>query len=337
MKMSSIALILIALVLLSGSSVYAITYGETDCTDNSSNFECQHPNVVQISGFRSDAEGDLISFGRCTGFLIGANNNLAIIMSAGHCVTFYIQGLNSGLLEDLGVSFDAEMEKITPTSWGPDQFILGGSPVLSRDYQGPAGSDNSQFDYGFIAIPLENGMAQTDDGTDVYLLDIDPVNLPDLHFVDDNLVKNTSLLTIAGYGTGEVHGIPGEEPIPGGPAGFNPDPFGVRYFAENSLFISTHGKKQNLLFASQNIARDFNGSCGGDSGGPLFYNDDGTEVAVALVTNGDVPCRATSTNARLDIPEALNFMNCGIDTESIEDALFCGCTEVTAPRGTCAD
>jgi hypothetical protein len=258
-------------------------------------------------------------------------------MSAGHCVTFYIQGLNSGLLEDLGVSFDAEMEKITPTSWGPDQFILGGSPVLSRDYQGPAGSDNSQFDYGFIAIPLENGMAQTDGGTDVYLLDIDPVNLPDLHFVDDNLVKNTSLLTIVGYGTGEVHGIPGEEPIPGGPAGFNPDPFGVRYFAENSLFISTHGKKQNLLFASQNIARDFNGSCGGDSGGPLFYNDDGTEVAVALVTNGDVPCRATSTNARLDIPEALNFMNCGIDTESIEDALSCGCTEVTAPRGTCAD
>lgn len=337
MKISGIAIILIALVLLSGSSVYAITYGETDCTDNSTNFECQHPNVVQISGFRSDAEGDLISFGRCTGFLIGANDNLAIIMSAGHCVTFYIQGLNSGLLDDLGVSFDAEMEKITPILWDADQFILGGSPVLSDNYQGPAGSDNSQFDYGFIAIPLDEGLVQTYGGADVDVGAIPPVNLPAPYFVDDNLIRNTSLLTIVGYGTGEVHGIPGEEPIPGGPAGFNPDTFGVRYFAENSLFINTHGKRQNLLFASQNIARDFNGSCGGDSGGPLFYNDGETEVAVALVTNGDVPCRATSTNARLDIPEALNFMNCGIDAESIEEALSCGCTEVTAPRGTCAD
>jgi hypothetical protein len=144
-------------------------------------------------------------------------------------------------------------------------------------------------------------------------------------------------LTIVGYGTGEVHGIPGEEPIPGGPDGFNPVPFGARYSAEDSLFINTHGKRQNLLFASQNIARDFNGSCGGDSGGPLFYNGGDTEVAVALVTNGDVPCRATSTNARLDISKALDFMECAINADTIDDAVDCGCTEVTEPRGMCAD
>jgi hypothetical protein len=337
MKMSSILLILVALVLLNASNVYAITYGDPDCVDNSTNDQCQHPNVVQISGFRLNANDELISFGRCTGFLIGANDDLAIIMSAGHCVTFYIQGLSSGLLDDLGVSFDAEMEKLTPTSWNADQFIIGGEPVLSRDYQGPAGSDNSQFDYGFIAIPLVDGQAERADGDIVDLTAIPPVNLPDPNFVDDTLIRNKSLLTIVGYGTGEVHGKPGEEPIPGGPAGFNPEPFGVRYFAEDSLFINTHGKKQNLLFASQNIARDFNGSCGGDSGGPLFYNDDGIEVAVALVTNGDVPCRATSTNARLDISEALEFMECAIDADSIVEAEFCGCTEVTEPRGLCAD
>ncbi len=99
-------------------------------------------------------------------------------------------------------------------------------------------------------------MGETADGELVDVAGISPIVLPSLNFVDDELVKNQSLLTVVGYGTGEVMGIPGEEPIPGGPSGFNPDTFGVRYFADMSLFVSTHGKSKNLLLDSQNTAGD---------------------------------------------------------------------------------
>jgi hypothetical protein len=48
------------------------------------------------------------------------------------------------------------------------------------------------------------------------------------------------------------------------------------------------------------------GDCYGDSGGPKFLLE--TNVIYATVSWGDIPCRATSWNYRLDIPSARNFL-----------------------------
>lgn len=49
------------------------------------------------------------------------------------------------------------------------------------------------------------------------------------------------------------------------------------------------------------------GDCYGDSGGPKFL-DGQTDMVVATVTTGDVPCRGTSWDYRLDTPSARTFL-----------------------------
>ncbi len=49
------------------------------------------------------------------------------------------------------------------------------------------------------------------------------------------------------------------------------------------------------------------GDCYGDSGGPKFLDGDPTTI-YATVTTGDVPCRATTWDWRLDTPEARAFL-----------------------------
>ena len=78
-----------------------------------------------------------------------------VILTAGHCVAAYLDGLQSGALADVGVSFDALIERPVQAQsvWPPDQYILGGQPVLPREY-GPQGLNafNLQFDYAVIVF-----------------------------------------------------------------------------------------------------------------------------------------------------------------------------------------
>jgi secreted trypsin-like serine protease len=61
-----------------------------------------------------------------------------------------------------------------------------------------------------------------------------------------------------------------------------------------------------------NIAKGENGTCNGDSGGPIFYVDaDLGQVQVSLVSGGDAPCRATNTGPAFSLPEAFDFVECG--------------------------
>jgi hypothetical protein len=50
------------------------------------------------------------------------------------------------------------------------------------------------------------------------------------------------------------------------------------------------------------------GDCYGDSGGPKFLEGDPTTI-YAIVVTGDMNCRATSWNWRLDTPEARSFLS----------------------------
>ena len=108
------------LLALAASDAAAVTYGGEDCTDNASNTSCHHPNVVSLSGFR-DASGTLVSSIRCSGSLLEAEADRITILTAGHCVAAYLDGLQSGALVDVGVSFDAlivrDLPQIGPTVW----------------------------------------------------------------------------------------------------------------------------------------------------------------------------------------------------------------------------
>jgi hypothetical protein len=61
-----------------------------------------------------------------------------------------------------------------------------------------------------------------------------------------------------------------------------------------------------------NIALGEDGTCNGDSGGPIFFQDPARgRVQVSLVSGGDAPCRATNTGPGFSTQEGLDFMACG--------------------------
>lgn len=60
---------------------------------------------------------------------------------------------------------------------------------------------------------------------------------------------------------------------------------------------------------SQNQAQDNGGTCYGDSGGPVFYQEeDGTEVLVGITSWGDAQCVSMGFYYRVDIPQTLDFI-----------------------------
>lgn len=63
------------------------------------------------------------------------------------------------------------------------------------------------------------------------------------------------------------------------------------------------------LHLSQKAVFDEGGSCFGDSGGPVFWDDpDGNEIIAAVTSSGDGQCVATGLNYRVDIPVMLQWI-----------------------------
>jgi len=337
----SLVLALLGLGSLAAPAAKAITYGKPDCVDNATNTGCLHPNTVSLSGFRPPRAGEAaeaVSSVRCSGSLLSKDDDRFVILTAAHCASAYLSGLQDGTLIDVGVSFDAEIERdlplISPTVWSPDQYILGGQPVLPGEY-GPQGANafNVQFDYAAVVFEIPVGGPVTHGGDPVDLSGIEPVVLPEKGFLEDKVSATTPLpLTAVGYGTGEAHEKPGE----GGRHGAVNDlsKLGVRWVTDLTSAFHFMGPEGNLLFGSQNPARGNEGTCGGDSGGPLFFDDLGTEVEVAITSSGDAICRATSIMARTDSARAVEFLTCVLTGASLDDIESCGCTEVDR-QGEC--
>jgi hypothetical protein len=305
-----------------GSLAEAITYGVPD--------NGAHPNVVSIAGFREarDANNEpiLVSSGRCSGSLIRKDADMLVFLTAGHCPQFWLEGLQDGALVDVGVSFDEVIEKdLGPTTTSTNQYILGGQPVLYEGYFPGQNAWNIQFDYGLVVLPIPAGGLFTWDATHVDLTGIEPVTLIDIEdfLYEFGDIHDPFILTQVGYGIGEYLNRPGE----GNKGGAAPDldTFLTRSIAANSVFHGFMGPKRNLMRGFQHFAKDQNGSCGGDSGGPNFLFIDNVETQVSVISSGSFPCNSTSITARIDIPEALDFVDCAL-TDS--DPTTCGCTEV---------
>ena len=72
------------------------------------------------------------------------------------------------------------------------------------------------------------------------------------------------------------------------------------------------------------IAKDENGTCNGDSGGPIFYDDETLGlVQVSLVSGGDAPCRATNTGPGFSRQEAFDFVGCASVNGNADDVMAC--------------
>jgi hypothetical protein len=123
-----------------------------------------------------------------------------------------------------------------------------------------------------------------------------PLKLPPAGYLDALAARGgleSQLFVNVGYGTSStLTGIPG----------FPYD--GVRKTSK-SEFMGLQPTWLGLLMNQH--ATGEGGDCYGDSGGPKFI-DGNPDMIVATVTTGDVPCRATTWDWRLDTPEARGFL-----------------------------
>jgi secreted trypsin-like serine protease len=85
-----------------------------------------------------------------------------------------------------------------------------------------------------------------------------------------------------------------------------------------------HNPVNDVLRLSMNIAKGEDGTCNGDSGGPIFYEDQNLgRVQVSLVSGGDAVCRATNTGPGFSRQEAFDFIACSNVEGDVSAVLAC--------------
>lgn len=291
----------VALAISVSSSARAITWGEQDVNN-------EYPNVASVRGIVDSTNTARIS---CSGSLLHSDAEKVVILTAAHCTDAWTGAIAAGTIDSVGVSFD-QNNQLNDALNDATPYVRGGVPISFPAKDAPF----EKFDYGLVVFPADavNFLNQTIEERWGPLM---PVRVaPDTDYVSDlidsvrNPAKNLTF-TAVGYGTGEKFPIPGEETGPANPAGSNTDKFLIRYIAD-SLTYNAHNPVNDVLRLSMNIAKGEDGTCNGDSGGPIFY-EDGTlgRVQVSLVSGGDAPCRATNTGPGFSRQEAFDFLACG--------------------------
>ena len=191
-----------------------------------------------------------------------------VFLTAAHCVSFFPPSAN------LYVSF-------SPGLYGNITYAAATGFVFDPLF----GHDQANYhDLGLVFIPASASAGIT------------PLNLPPAGFLDQLTAKGKAsklLFVNVGYGSGAT---------PTGPPSFPYD--GLRK-SSKSEFMALQPTWLGLLMNTS--ATGEGGDCFGDSGGPKFV-DGNTRMIVATVTVGDIPCRATSWDWRLDTPDARAFL-----------------------------
>ena len=290
----------IALAISMSSSAGAITWGRADVNN-------EYPNVASVRGIVDSTNTARIS---CSGSLLYRDAEKVVILTAAHCTDAWTGAIAAGTINSVGVSFD-QNNQVNGTTTDATFYVRGGVPISFPAKDAPF----EKFDYGLVVFPTdaENTLGQTIQERWGALT---PVQVaPDTDYLSDliNSVSNPSrnlTFTAVGYGTGEKFPIPGEETGPANPSGTNTAKFLIRYIAEG-LTYNAHNPVNDVLRLSMNIARGEPGTCNGDSGEPIFYEDPTLGlVQVSLVSGGDVPCRATNTGPGFSRPEVFEFLAC---------------------------
>ena len=295
------SLAVVALAIGMSSSARAITWGEPDVNN-------EYPNVASVRGI---VEAQNLARLSCSGSLLYQDATKVVILTAAHCTDAWSSEIAAGTLNSVGVSFD-QNNQVNGTTTNATYYVRGGVPISFPAKDAPF----ETFDYGLVVFSTsaENRLGQT---IQERWRALAPVQVaPNKDYVS-NLIKSASrptqtlAFTAVGYGTGEKFPIPGEETGPADPSGDNLSKFLIRYIA-NGLMYNAHNPVNDVLRLSMNIAKGEDGTCNGDSGGPIFYNDQNLgRVQVSLVSGGDAPCRATNTGPGFSRQEAFDFLACG--------------------------
>jgi len=318
MKMKLFALLAVVVLTFGiSSSVYAIIWGTEDLNG-------EYPNVVSVRGI---VEAENRASYSCSGSLLHIDNEKVVVLTAAHCTDGWTALIAAGVLDSVGVSFD-QNNVISGSFSDATYYVRGGVPISFPQKDAPF----EKFDYGMVVFPVDavNSMGETiADRWGGVPGAVTPVQVaPDKEYLPGLIksVKNPTknlTFTAVGYGTGEKFPIPGEETGPANPAGSNLDTFPIRYYADK-LTYNAHNPVNDVLRLSMNIAKDENGTCNGDSGGPIFYEDATLgRVQVSLVSGGDAPCRATNTGPGFSRQEALDFIGCASVNGDAYDVMAC--------------
>ena len=291
------------------SSAGAITFGVPDVNN-------QYPNVGSVRGIVHAANTAQIS---CSGSLLQRDAQKVVILTAAHCTDAWTAAIAAGTINSVGVSFD-QNNQINGSTSNATFYVRGGVPISFPAKDAPF----ETFDYGLVVFPASatNSVGQTIQGRWGAL---SPVQVAPTTNYLPRLIKTVSALsfTAVGYGTGEKFPIPGEETGPANPSGTNFSTFLIRYIADGLTFTA-YNPVNDVLRLSMNIAKGEPGTCNGDSGGPIFYNDPVLgRVQVSLVSGGDAPCRATNTGPGFSRAEALAFVACGKVTGGVSAVRAC--------------
>jgi Trypsin len=294
-------LAVIALALSTSSSARAITWGEPDVNN-------EYPNVASVRGMIEATNTARIS---CSGSLLQIDSQKVVILTAAHCTDAWTGAIAAGTINSVGVSFD-QNNQVNGSTMDATYYVRGGVPVSFPAKDAPFES----YDYGLVVFSAgaQNSLGQTIQGRWGALTPVQVAPnkdyVPTLINSVSNPTENLSF-TAVGYGTGEKFPIPGEELGPAYPAGTNTEKFLIRYIA-SGLKYAAHNPINDVLRLSMNIAKGEDGTCNGDSGGPIFYQDaELGRVQVSLVSGGDAPCRATNTGPGFSTQKGLDFIACG--------------------------
>jgi secreted trypsin-like serine protease len=306
-------LAVVALALSMASSTRAITWGRPDVNN-------EYPNVASVRGI---IEATNTARTSCSGSLLHSDAEKVVILTAAHCTDAWTSLIAAGERDSVGVSFD-QNNQVNGSTTDATYYVRGGVPISFPAKDAPF----ETFDYGLVVFSTsaENTLGQT---IQERWGSLTPVQVaPDKDYVSDlinsvpNPTQNLSF-TAVGYGTGEKFPIPGEETGPANPPGDNDTKFLIRYIAEG-LTYDAHNPVNDVLRLSMNIAKGEDGTCNGDSGGPIFYQDKELgRVQVSLVSGGDAPCRATNTGPGFSRQEALDFIACGKVEGDVSAVMAC--------------
>lgn len=268
-KIALICLSLIAMFFSVSHHAEAVVFGEPDGE--------AHPQVGVLLFVQNG-----IGFFSCTGTLLSPT----VMLTAGHCV----EGSNNQTNDVTYVRFTENalegIEGYTDLQkWLDEKWIRAEEVIPHPEYDNYNDFPNT-FDVGLVRLPSSQAVYPT-----VYGI------LPTEGFLEtvkkDKNKENR--FTVVGYG---LQGLINP---------FYQDDF-ARYQAAtrlvelNSYF---NGPGSSAKFTS-NPGHVRGGTCFGDSGGPIFYQD--TPIITAIVSFGMTPCIGVSYQYRIDTDTALNFI-----------------------------
>jgi hypothetical protein len=255
--------------------VVALIVGTSACADNAS---VTGPNARIPDG------PQLISNGQPTGSAYGGVGVLLIDQGADRTINFVC----SGSLISPTVFLTAGHCILGPgtdyyISFLPDVIPL---PPASQLIKASTAFSASNTDVGAVILP-----AGSTTGIPVY-------DLPSLGLIDalkkgGVLARETAI--VVGYGVSSLHR---------GPLTSGLD--GVRKFAETKV-LSIKG--QFLEIADAHGRSDQGGTCGGDSGGPVFLASDPSVIVATTTAGFPEGCHAIGIYTRLDTEAALSFLS----------------------------